>query len=93
MSSDDSLSPRPTPEVFPLRRLLVDLVITGGVFVFFSIILRPHVPSNDNFWITVWACLSALCMSGVFFIALQMFRTVLHDPKANPPKDGGDHHP
>lgn len=78
MSDDPKAYPK-TAEMFPVRRLIIDLVITGGFWTFMMLVLRNHVPSTDPFWITVWSCITALCLSGVFFMALQMFRLVLHD--------------
>lgn len=77
--TDDPNAQQTTASLFPVGRLIIDLIITGGFWVFMAIILRPHVPSDDPFWITVWSCITSACLSGVFFMALQMFRLVLHD--------------
>ena len=69
---------RTTAQIFPIGRLIVDLFLTVAFWVFMSGVLRPHVPSEVPFWINLWSCLTAACISGVFFIALQMFRLVLH---------------
>lgn len=82
MSDDPHANPsaqQKTADLFPIGRLIVDIIITGIFWVFMAIILRPHVPSDDPFWITVWSCITSLCLSGVFFMSLQMFRLVLHD--------------
>ena len=73
------LATAPTSALFPLRRVIFDLVLTGAFWLFMSQVLRNHVPSEDPFWITLWSCVTALCLSGVFFIALQMGRLVMHD--------------
>jgi hypothetical protein len=39
------------------------------------------VPSNDPKMITLWAGLSAACISGVFWLAVQMFRVVYRAQK------------
>jgi hypothetical protein len=57
--------------------LLVDLVLAGGFFAIMFGILREHVPSQDIKVVVAWAGLTATCMTGVFWLALQMFRTVL----------------
>ncbi|WP_404420173.1 hypothetical protein [Nibricoccus sp. IMCC34717] len=57
--------------------LLVDAILVLGFFAFIFTILRPHVPSNDPVQITIWAGLTAACMSSVFWICVQMFRVVL----------------
>lgn len=72
----------PTAQLFPVRRLIVDVILTGGFWLFMAVILRPHVPSDHPFWINVWSAITAFCLSVLFFIALQMFRLVLHDKQA-----------
>ena len=57
--------------------LLVDAVLVIGFFLFIYTIVAPHVPSNDKFWIFTWGALTAACMSGVFWLCIQMFRVVL----------------
>lgn len=55
---------------------LVDLFLVAAFFSFFFTVLRPHVPSNDPTLVRLWAGLAAGCMSGVFWLALQMLKTV-----------------
>jgi hypothetical protein len=57
--------------------LALDAVLTLAVFVFFTWILRSHVPSNDPFFIWLWGAITASCMAALFWLALQMFRVVL----------------
>jgi hypothetical protein len=54
--------------------LVVDAVLVLGFFAFIFTLLKSHVPSNDPSMITLWAGLAAACMSGVFWLAVQMFR-------------------
>ncbi|MDD2764371.1 MAG: hypothetical protein PHE83_10395 [Opitutaceae bacterium] len=67
------------PEQKPAARssFVLDTVLTLAVFVFFTWILRSHVPSNDPFYIWLWGAISASCLTAVFWLALQMFRAVL----------------
>jgi hypothetical protein len=66
------------PESRPARAALaLDAVLTLVVFVFFTWILHTHVPSQDPFYIWLWGALSALCLTALFWLALQMFRVVL----------------
>jgi RsiW-degrading membrane proteinase PrsW (M82 family) len=58
--------------------LAVDAVLVLGFFTLMFFVLGPHVPSDDPHYITLWAALGASCMSGVFWLAVQMFRVVLH---------------
>lgn len=57
--------------------IVLDLILVAAFFVYLFTLLRSHVPSNDPFWITLWAALGSLCMSGVFWLCVQMFRVVL----------------
>lgn len=57
--------------------LLLDAFLTLTVFVFFTWILRSHVPSNDPFYIWLWGAITASCLTALFWLALQMFRAVL----------------
>ena len=57
--------------------LIVDAFLVIGFFVFIFGVLQKHVPSNDPNMVILWAALTAACMSGVFWLAVQMFRVVL----------------
>lgn len=61
---------------FSLLGLVVDLVLVAAFFSFFYYVLQPHVPSNDPTMVRFWATAAAGCMSGVFWLALQMLKTV-----------------
>lgn len=85
--------PRPAPSIpamsssekkgISLVGLVFDLVLAAGFFSFFYYVLQPHVPSNDPKMIRLWATLAAACMTGVFFLALQMVKTVFRFQRAN----------
>ena len=62
--------------------LLVDLVLVGTFFAIMFCVLRSHVPSYDPRVIAAWSALTAACMSGVFWLVLQMFRVVLRAQRA-----------
>ncbi|MEX2044352.1 MAG: hypothetical protein WD941_03300 [Opitutus sp.] len=57
--------------------LLVDAVLVAAFFVFMYTVLAPHVPSNDKVMILLWGGLCSACMTGVFWLCIQMFRVVL----------------
>ena len=57
--------------------LVIDLVLTGIAFVIFYKLVHMHVPSTDPAMIKLWGGLTAACMAGVFWIALNMFKVVL----------------
>lgn len=62
--------------------LVVDFVLVAAFFAYLFTLLRPHVPSNEPGMIAVWAGLCAACMSGVFWLCIQMFRVVLAAQRA-----------
>jgi len=57
--------------------LAVDAVLVIGFFLYLFSLLKSHVPSNDIKMVFVWAGLTSACMSGVFWLSIQMFRVVL----------------
>lgn len=70
----DPSAPKPARRA---PRIVVDAGLTLLVFLFFTWVLSGHVPSNDPVDIWVWGAISASCLTGVFWLALQMFRVVL----------------
>lgn len=66
----------PEKKPFSLVLLIVDLILVGAFFSFFYYVLQPHVPSSDPTMVRLWATLAAGCMSGVFWLAIQMLRSV-----------------
>lgn len=56
-----------------------DLIFIGPFFVISFFSLRGTVPSPDPFWVSFWAGMVALSMTGVAWLALQMFKVVLVD--------------
>jgi len=56
--------------------LVVDLVLVVAFFAYMFTVLRPHVPSNDPRMILLWGALATSCLTGVFWLCIQMFRVV-----------------
>jgi len=67
-----------TPEKKPFSffMLIVDLALTAVAFSIFYWLVNSHVPSNDPKMIMLWGGLASACMSGVFWLALQMLKVV-----------------
>jgi hypothetical protein len=65
-----------TKLVTPLS-LVVDFVVVGGFFLYMFTVLRTHVQSTDPKMILLWGGLGSACLTGVFWLAVQMFRVVL----------------
>ncbi len=57
--------------------LVVDAILCIGFFIGLYLWVSPHVPSNDKNMIMLWGGLTAACMTGVFWLCIQMFRVVL----------------
>jgi hypothetical protein len=57
--------------------LALDAVLVVAFFVYIYTVVAPHVPSNDGKMVLIWGGLCAACMSGVFWLCVQMFRVVL----------------
>ena len=57
--------------------LVVDAVLVIAFFVYLFTLVRSHVPSTDPKMIYLWGGLTSACLTGVFWLALQMFRVVL----------------
>jgi hypothetical protein len=57
--------------------LVIDAVLVIAFFAFMFWVVASHVPSQDPKMIALWGALTALCLTGVFWLALQMFKVVL----------------
>ena len=62
--------------------LAVDAVLVIAFFLFLFSLVKVHVPSTDPKMIMLWGGLTAGCMSGVFWLCIQMFRVVLRAQRA-----------
>lgn len=62
--------------------LAVDAVLVIGFFILMYVIVSPHVQSDDQADILLWGGLTASCITGVFWLALQMCRVVYRGQKA-----------
>jgi len=68
---------QPEAKSFTPVSLAVDAVLVVAFYLFIYSIVSPHVPSNDPKMILIWGGLCAACMTGVFWLCIQMFRVVL----------------
>jgi len=62
--------------------LVVDLVLVVAFFAFIFSVLKSHVPSTDPKMVVIWAAIGTSCLTGVFWLALQMFRVVFRAHRA-----------
>ncbi len=54
--------------------LLVDAVLVIIFSVYMYSVVSTHVPSTDPKMILIWGLYTTSCLTGVFWLALQMFR-------------------
>ena len=66
----------PEKKPFSPVNLVLDLVLVAAAFTLFYSLVNSHVPSSDPEMIRLWGGLAAGCMSGVFWLALQMLKVV-----------------
>jgi hypothetical protein len=64
------------PKLVSPVSLAVDAILVILFFIYMYTVVSTHVPSNDPKMIHLWGALTALCLTGVFWLALQMFRVV-----------------
>jgi len=57
--------------------LVVDAVLVIGFFLYLYSLVSTHVPSPNPKWVMFWGAMCAACMTGVFWLCVQMFRVVL----------------
>ncbi|MES1168215.1 MAG: hypothetical protein ABUL61_03490 [Oleiharenicola lentus] len=68
----------PEKKPFSFVSLVIDLALTAIAFAIFFTLIKSHVPSNDPKMIILWGSLASLCLSGVFWLALQMLKVVFN---------------
>jgi hypothetical protein len=65
------------PKLVTAGTLAVDAVLVAAFFAYMYTVLSTHVPSRDHRMVLLWGAFSAACLTLVFWLALQMFRTVI----------------
>lgn len=66
----------PEKKSFSVVTLLIDLVLCAVAFAIFYALVNSHVPSNDPKMVMFFGASGAACMTGVFWLALQMIKVV-----------------
>jgi len=64
--------------------LLVDAVLVIAFFIYMYTVVSTHVQSHSHRMILFWGVLCSLCMTVVFWLALQMFRVVVKAQRNGP---------
>lgn len=77
-ASAPSFCPMVSPEKKSISALslIIDLVLVAISFAIFYWLVNSHVQSDNPAMIKLWGGLTAGCMSGVFWLALQMLKVV-----------------
>ncbi len=76
------MSSKKQPDSRLAGKPLLDTVLTLIAFGVFFAICRSHVPSNDPMMINIWGAITGSCLTGVFWLAWQMFRVTLRGQRA-----------
>lgn len=80
-SANDSIhAPQEQTHVTPVT-IAVDLVAVAAIFVFWFSVCKSHVPAKTPFFQNFFGALTAISITGVFWIAIQMFRVVVAGEK------------
>ncbi len=79
-SADPIHAPQEQKHVTPVT-ILVDLAVCAAFFGFMFGKLRGHVPGSDPMLINVFGFATTLCLTGVVWMAIQMFRVVVAGEK------------
>lgn len=69
------------PKLITKQAVVIDLILTAIFFVFITSILKKHVPWAEagQTAVLMGAAYCGLCLSGVFWMALNLFRVTLTD--------------
>ena len=59
--------------IFSTKGVVLNSVLSIIFFLFMREVLVPHVPSQDPTAIMIVSSMTSLCMTGVFWIAANMF--------------------
>jgi hypothetical protein len=57
--------------------LMVDAILVIAFFIYMYTVVSTHVQSHSHRMIMFWGAACSLCMTAVFWLALQMFRVVV----------------
>ncbi|QXD24700.1 hypothetical protein F7C95_02015 [Opitutia bacterium ISCC 51] len=60
---------------------IVNLILTGLVFLFFTWILRPYVPAKTVALNWLFSAFAATTLTMTFYFAINMFQVTLRDHK------------
>ncbi|HXQ81084.1 MAG TPA: hypothetical protein VN775_07225 [Opitutaceae bacterium] len=70
--------------------LAVDAILVIAFFVFMYGVVSSHVPSRDHRMILFWGGACSLCLTCLFWLALQMLRVVVRAQREAQKESSGD---
>ncbi len=79
-AQDNIHAPQEQKHVTPVT-IAIDLVLVAVLFVFWFGVCKSHVPSTDPKFVALFGALTSISITGVFWIAIQMFRVVVAGEK------------
>ena len=68
--------------------LAVDGVLLVIFFIYMYTVVSTHVPSRDHRMILLWGAAGSLCLTIVFWLALQMLRVIVKVQREQPENHG-----
>lgn len=82
------------PKLITKQAVVIDLVLTVVFFVWITSILKKHVPWSEagDTAVLLGAAYCGLCLAGVFWMALNLFRVTLADQMLQKTVDGRQSH-
>ena len=60
---------------------IINLILTGLAFLFFTWILRPHVPVQTELMKWIFSAVGATALTLTFYLSLNMYRVTVNDHK------------
>lgn len=63
------------------KGLIIDVILTGVWFAYFTYFLRDYVPAQTETYRLIFAAFTSSCLSGVFWLTISMFRMVQADQR------------
>lgn len=71
------------PKLTSPASLAIDAILSLAFFLLIYPVVSPHVQSHDRWMILLWGGLTSACLTGVFWLSIQMFRIVFRAQRAS----------
>lgn len=75
---------KPASKLVTPASLAVDAILVVAFFLFMYSVVSSHVPSKDHRMILIWGGAGSVCLTCVFWLALQMLRVVARAQREGP---------